>query len=109
MSTPSPITSAPKIKKDLKKTRALITIHFAGNSEMDDIMMIAKQHNLGVVEDCAHAIETLYNGVPVGTIGDFGCFAFMQTKTYRQGKEVCNKKINRFPQNFHHVVTWYVI
>ena len=75
-------------KKISKKTRALIPVHFAGNPcKMDDIMMIAKQHNLSVVEDCAHAVETLYNGVPVGTIGDFGCLAFMRTKTYRRGKE----------------------
>ena len=49
-------------------------------------MMIAKQHNLGVVEDCAHAIETLYNGVPVGTIGDFGCFSFYANKNISTGE-----------------------
>jgi dTDP-4-amino-4,6-dideoxygalactose transaminase len=47
---------------------------------MDDIMALARRHGLRVIEDCAHAIEAVYRGRPVGTIGDLGCFSFYVTK-----------------------------
>jgi dTDP-4-amino-4,6-dideoxygalactose transaminase len=63
------------------RTRAIVPVHFAGRPcEMDAIMDIARRHNLKVIEDCAHAIETLYHGRPAGTFGDFGCFSFYATK-----------------------------
>jgi dTDP-4-amino-4,6-dideoxygalactose transaminase len=69
------------------KTRAIIPVHFAGRScDMDEIMAIARQHGLAVIEDCAHAIETEYKGQKAGTIGDFGCFSFYSTKNIVTGE-----------------------
>lgn len=69
------------------RTRAICPVHFAGlPCEMDEIERIAQKHGLSIIEDCAHAIETLYRGKPVGTIGDFGCFSFYATKNVVTGE-----------------------
>lgn len=69
------------------RTKAIIPVHFAGRPcEMDEIMIIANKHNLKVIEDCAHAIETEYKGKKVGTIGDVGCFSFYATKNIVTGE-----------------------
>jgi dTDP-4-amino-4,6-dideoxygalactose transaminase len=68
-------------------TRAILPVHFAGRPcDMDAVMDIAGQHNLKVIEDCAHAIETEYKGRKAGTIGDFGCFSFYVTKNITTGE-----------------------
>jgi len=69
------------------RTRAILPVHFAGRPcEMDPIMEIARKHNLKVIEDCAHAIETTYRGRKAGTFGDFGCFSFYATKNVVTGE-----------------------
>lgn len=69
------------------RTRAILPVHFAGRPcEMDAVMSIAKKHNLLVIEDCAHAIETTYHGKKAGTFGDFGCFSFYATKNVVTGE-----------------------
>jgi dTDP-4-amino-4,6-dideoxygalactose transaminase len=69
------------------RTRAILPVHFAGRPcDMTAIMAIAQRHNLKVIEDCAHAIETEINGQHVGTFGDFGCFSFYVTKNVTTGE-----------------------
>jgi dTDP-4-amino-4,6-dideoxygalactose transaminase len=69
------------------RTRAILPVHFAGRPcDMHSIMAIAKKHNLIVIEDCAHAIETKYHDQHVGTFGDFGCFSFYVTKNVITGE-----------------------
>ena len=74
-------------RKITPKTKAIIPVHFAGRAcEMDAIMEIAERHNLRVIEDCAHAIETEYHGKKAGTFGDLGCFSFYVTKNIVTGE-----------------------
>lgn len=69
------------------KTRAIVPVHYAGVScEMDTIMDIAKRHNLVVIEDAAQGVMSTYKGKALGTIGDYGCFSFHETKNYSMGE-----------------------
>ena len=69
------------------KTRAIVVVHYAGVScEMDTIMSIAKKHGLFVVEDAAQGIMSTYKGRALGSIGDFGCLSFHETKNYSMGE-----------------------
>jgi len=69
-------------KRITKKTKAVIPVHLYGQScEMNNIIEIARKHNLKVIEDGAQAIGVQYkNGKYVGTIGDIGCFSFFPSK-----------------------------
>lgn len=70
-----------------EKTKAIVPVHYAGVScEMDTIMKIAKKYNLLVIEDAAQGIMSTYKGQALGTIGDFGCFSFHETKNYSMGE-----------------------
>lgn len=70
-----------------EKTRVIVAVHYAGVScEMDTIMRIAHEHNLMVVEDAAQGVMSSYKGKPLGSIGDFGCFSFHETKNYSMGE-----------------------
>lgn len=69
------------------KTKVIVPVHYAGVScEMDTIMDIAKRHNLKVVEDAAQGVMSTYKGRALGTIGDFGCYSFHETKNYSMGE-----------------------
>ena len=70
-----------------EKTKAIVPVHYAGVScAMDDIMAIAKKYNLKVVEDAAQGVNAFYKGKALGTIGDFGCYSFHETKNYSMGE-----------------------
>lgn len=69
------------------KTKAIVPVHYAGVScEMDTIMDIARRHNLLVIEDAAQGVMSSYKGKVLGTIGDFGCYSFHETKNYSMGE-----------------------
>ena len=69
------------------KTRVICPVHYAGiGCEMDTIMDIAGRHNLKVVEDAAQGVGSTYKGRYLGTIGDFGCYSFHETKNYTMGE-----------------------
>ena len=81
----SATTIAPKITD---KTKAIICVHLAGwPCDMDEIMALAKQHNLWVIEDCAQAHGAKYKGKPVGSIGHIGAWSFCQDKIMTTGGE----------------------
>lgn len=70
-----------------EKTKAIVPVHYAGVScEMDAIMDIAHRHGLKVVEDAAQGIMSTYKGRALGTIGDFGCYSFHETKNLSMGE-----------------------
>ncbi|MBQ8073839.1 MAG: dTDP-4-amino-4,6-dideoxygalactose transaminase [Clostridia bacterium] len=69
------------------RTRVIAPVHYAGIAcEMDTIMDIARRHHLRVVEDAAQGVMSTYKGRALGTIGDFGCFSFHETKNYSMGE-----------------------
>lgn len=69
------------------KTKTIVAVHYAGvGCDMDAIMDIAERYGLKVVEDAAQAVMSTYKGKPLGTIGDFGCFSFHETKNYSMGE-----------------------
>jgi dTDP-4-amino-4,6-dideoxygalactose transaminase len=81
------IDPARVAEKITPRTRAILPVHFAGRAcDMDALMALAKRHNLMVIEDCAHAIETTYKGTQAGLFGDFGCFSFYVTKNVITGE-----------------------
>lgn len=69
------------------KTKAIVPVHYAGvGCEMDTIMDIAKRHNLLVIEDAAQGIMATYKRQALGSIGDFGCYSFHETKNFSMGE-----------------------
>ena len=69
------------------RTKVIIAMHYAGVAcEMDTIMDIAHRHGLKVVEDAAQGVMSTYKGRALGTIGDFGCYSFHETKNYSMGE-----------------------
>ncbi len=70
-----------------ERTKVIVPMHYAGVScEMDSIMDIARRHSLLVVEDAAQGVMSTYKGKALGTIGDFGCYSFHETKNYSMGE-----------------------
>ena len=69
------------------RTKAIVPVHYAGVAcEMDTIMEIAQRHDLKVVEDAAQGVMSTYKGKSLGTIGDYGCYSFHETKNYSMGE-----------------------
>lgn len=84
----TPNIDADKIEELInEKTKAVVVVHYAGMScDMDKIMTIAKKHNILVVEDAAQAVESFYNGKPLGSIGHLATFSFHETKNISSGE-----------------------
>lgn len=69
------------------KTKAIVPVHYAGVAcEMDKIMELAKRYNLKVIEDAAQGVSSYYKNRALGSIGDFGCYSFHETKNYSMGE-----------------------
>ena len=69
------------------KTKVIVPVHYAGvGCEMDTIMDIAARHGLLVVEDAAQGVNATYKGRGLGSIGDYGCYSFHETKNYSMGE-----------------------
>ena len=69
------------------KTKAIVPVHYAGVAcEMNKIMELAQKYNLKVVEDAAQGVMSYYKGQALGTIGDYGCYSFHETKNYSMGE-----------------------
>ncbi len=74
-------------RKITSRTRAIMPVHLYGQScDMDALRRIARRHNLRIVEDAAHAIETMWRNEKIGTIGDFTVFSFYPTKNISTGE-----------------------
>jgi perosamine synthetase len=89
--------SISNLKKNItKKTKAIIPVHIYGQvCNIEEVLDVARDYNLKIVEDCAHAIGTFHNSRHVGTIGDTGCFSFYPTKnitTAEGGMVITNSK-----------------
>ena len=70
-----------------ERTKAIVPVHYAGVScKMDEICDIAKRHNLFVIEDAAQGVMSFHKGKPLGTLGDYGCYSFHETKNYSMGE-----------------------
>jgi dTDP-4-amino-4,6-dideoxygalactose transaminase len=108
---------SPKAIKSLvnARTRAIIVVHYAGYScDMEAILSIAKQHNLFVIEDAAHAVGSELDGRPLGTWGDVGCFSFFSNKNMTTGEggmmttnnDDLAQKLNRLRSHGMTSLTW---
>ena len=70
-----------------EKTKAIVPVHYAGIAcDMNSLLSVARRHELFVVEDAAHAIDSYYKGSPLGSLGDFGAFSFHETKNIISGE-----------------------
>ena len=68
-------------QKITSKTKAILVVHYAGiPARMSEIMIIAAKHGIKVIEDCAHAMGSMYDGKPIGTLGDFSIFSLQAIK-----------------------------
>ena len=69
------------------RTKAVVPVHYAGvGCAMDEIMELAGKYHLKVIEDAAQGVHAAYKGRALGTIGDFGCYSFHETKNYTMGE-----------------------
>ena len=69
------------------RTRVIVPVHYAGVAcDMDALLAIAKKHHLRVVEDAAQGVMSTWRGRALGTLGDFGCYSFHETKNYSMGE-----------------------
>ena len=81
------VTAKEIEKKISPKTKAIMVTHLFGNPcQMDEIMELARAHNIPVIEDCAQAFNATHNGKMIGTMGDISCFSLQQGKHITTGE-----------------------
>ncbi|MGN0674098.1 MAG: dTDP-4-amino-4,6-dideoxygalactose transaminase [Anaerovoracaceae bacterium] len=69
------------------RTKAIVPVHYAGvGCEMDTILEIGRKHGIRIVEDAAQGVMSTYKGRGLGSLGDFGCYSFHETKNYSMGE-----------------------
>jgi perosamine synthetase len=80
--------SAPAIEKAItSKTKAIVVVDLYGNMpQMDDLLKIAKEHNLYIIEDAAESLGSKYKEIPAGAFGDISVFSFNATKLAMAGQ-----------------------
>lgn len=83
------LTLDPESVKNLitNKTEAIVPVHYAGQgTDMNVYLDLAEDHDLSIIEDAAHGLGGTFNGVPLGTMGDVGCYSFYATKSITTGE-----------------------
>ncbi len=97
-------------KKITKKTRAILAVHWAGYPcDMQEITAIAKEHNLKVIEDAAHALGAKYRGSLIGKISDFTCFSFQAIKQITSGDGGMLAVLKKEDEKRAKLLRWYGI
>jgi len=98
-----------------KRTRAILPVHYGGYAcDMPSIMELAREHNLVVIEDAAHAIGSKLGGIKLGLWGDMGCFSFFSNKNMATGEggmiitndEAFEKRLRLLRSHGMTTVTW---
>lgn len=70
-----------------EKTKAIVPVHYAGVAcDMDKIIYLSEKYQIPIVEDAAHSIDSFYKGIPLGRLGQLGCFSFHETKNIHCGE-----------------------
>ncbi len=84
----SPHISPESIEEAItSSTKAVVIVHYGGVAcDMEKILAIVNKYNLFLVEDCAHSIDSFWNGKPLGSLGSFGTFSFHETKNIISGE-----------------------
>lgn len=97
-------------KKLTDKTRAIMIVHWAGYPcDMDEILKIAKERNIPVIEDAAHALGAKYKQKPIGAIADFTCFSFQAIKQITSGDGGLLTVLNEKNYKRAKLLRWYGI
>ena len=103
--------SVDSIKENISsKTKVIIPVHWGGlPCDLDEINNLAKQNNITVIEDAAHALGAVYKGRKVGNISDYTCFSFQAIKhlTTGDGGAICCKSYNKHKEG--HIRRWFGI
>ncbi|MBU1006791.1 MAG: DegT/DnrJ/EryC1/StrS family aminotransferase [Candidatus Omnitrophica bacterium] len=97
-------------EKITDRTKAILVVHWAGYPcDMDEILAIARERNISVIEDAAHALGAKYKGRPVGSLGDFTCFSFQAIKQITSGDGGLLTVLNKENYDRAKLLRWYGI
>jgi dTDP-4-amino-4,6-dideoxygalactose transaminase len=84
----NPNLDASKIEVAItERTKAIVVVHYAGIAcDMDEVIRLSRKYNLFVIEDAAQAVDSFYNGKPLGSFGQLSAFSFHETKNIISGE-----------------------